>query len=68
MICGRLDAFREELCEELEEELRDLALSLADEDAETAIAYRNVLLGEFDDLESFARQHGVMRFNETIKN
>ncbi|WP_428306487.1 hypothetical protein [Lacipirellula sp.] len=29
-------------------------------------AYRNVLLGEFDDLESFARECGVMTANERI--
>lgn len=31
-------------------------------------AYRNVLLGEFDDLESFARECGVMTANEIIKD
>ena len=29
-------------------------------------AYRNVLLGEFDDLESFARECGVLAANEKM--
>ena len=37
MISGRLDEFMYELRDELDEELRDLALSLADEDTKLAI-------------------------------
>ncbi|BBO32312.1 hypothetical protein PLANPX_1924 [Lacipirellula parvula] len=44
LIAGRLDEFAYEIREELDEELRYLALSLADEDAETAIED-----GELDD-------------------
>lgn len=31
-------------------------------------AYRNALLGEFDDLESFTRECGVLAANEIIKD